>query len=257
MDSTLLKGLSVMETLAVSREPRGVTDLSRQLDLPKSNIHRTLQALQAAGYVRAHEGGTYSCSLKLFELGLAIADRVDVGTAAQPAMDELSEATRETVHLALLDELEVIYLRKIESPEPVRAYSRVGGRAPAYCVASGKALLARVPSTALDRLPTPLPTYTPQTVTDVEALSVELDAVRDRGYAVNRGEWRAEVGGVAAVVLGPGGRPEAALGISGPLTRIEPGLEKHVDAVLAAARDASVAMGCSGYDRSFLDGERN
>ncbi|WP_069814052.1 IclR family transcriptional regulator [Streptomyces sp. TP-A0874] len=249
MDSTLLKGLSVLEALAASSEPRGVSDLARELGRPKSNIHRTLQSLQAAGYVTAGAGGVYACSLKLFELGNAIADRVDVRTLAQPAMERLAAQTRETVHLALLDGWEVIYLHKIESSEPVRAYSRVGGRAPAHCVASGKALLAYQPASLLAELPPVLDSYTEATTTEADAVRGELETVRQQGYAVNRGEWRAEVGGLAAVVLGPGGVPAAALGVSGPLSRIEPGTDDHIAAVRTAARDASIAMGCSRYDQ--------
>src|SRR5690606_30707322 len=100
--------------------------------LPKSNVHRTLQTLVAAGYVTSTDVGHYQCTLRLFELGNQVADRFDIRTHAQPVMRELAELTRETVHLSVLDGSEVIYMHKIESPEPVRAYSRIGGRAPAH-----------------------------------------------------------------------------------------------------------------------------
>ena len=97
----------------------------------------------------------------------------------------LAERTSETVHVSVLDGAEVLYVDKVESPQPVRAYSRVGGRAPAYCVATGKALLAHAPDGVVAELSAALVRYTPRTITDPEALRKELRRVREIGV---RGE---------------------------------------------------------------------
>src|SRR5690606_14975150 len=221
MDSTLLKGLTVLEVLAKSQRPRGVSDLARELQLTKSNVHRTMRTLVAAGYVRPVDGA-YECTLKLFELASSVLSRVDVRSAAEPYMNALARETEETVHLATLDGLEVIYLHKIESPQPVRAYSTIGGRAPAHCVATGKALLAYQDDATLAALPAELPRHTAKTVTTRDALLAELATVRRQGYAVNRGEWRETVCGLGAVVFDANARPTAAIGISGPADRLRP-----------------------------------
>jgi len=248
MDKTLAKGLQVLEALAHSRGPRGVSDLAAELALPKSNIHRTLQTLCETGYVFAVGRGSYDCSFKLFELGSAVSARVDIYAVAESQMQQLVSVTRETAHLAVLDGLEVLYLRKVESPEPVRAYSQVGGRAPAHCVASGKALLAYQPDEVLAALPERLESHTASTLDSRAALLDCLATTRARGYAVNSGEWRDTVGGVAAVVLGADGRPVASLGISGPLERVEPAQDDHVKQVVDAARRVSELLGCSRYE---------
>ena len=253
MDTTLVKGLTVLEVLAHSGAPRGVSELARELDLPKSNVHRTLQTLIATGYVRATgRPAAYECTLKLFELGAAIMSRVDVRHRAEPHMAALAEATRETVHLSALDRAaggpEVIYLHKIESPEPVRAYSVIGGRAPAHCVASGKALLAHQEERYLHALPDPLAGFTPASITGRDALLEELAEVRARGYAVNRGEWCESVCGVAAIIFDADRRPAAAIGISGPVDRLRPAaLRRHRADVVAAARRVSAELGCTDY----------
>ncbi|HEY3688570.1 MAG TPA: IclR family transcriptional regulator [Streptosporangiaceae bacterium] len=253
MDTTLVKGLTVLEALAHSPAPRGVSDLARELDLTKSNVHRTLQTLIAAGYVRAGDRpGTYACSLKLFELASSLIARVDVRQCAEPSMAALADATRETVHLSVLDAEratpEVIYLHKIESPEPVRAYSAIGGRAPAHCVASGKALLAYQGDAFVADLPETLPGFTPRSLTTRDALRTEITAIRRRGYAVNQGEWRASVCGLAAIILDAGRRPVASIGISGPVDRLRPTvLRRHRDVVVEAAREISAALGCAEY----------
>jgi DNA-binding IclR family transcriptional regulator len=243
MDSTLLKGLTVLECLAGSEAPRGVSDLARTLDLTKSNVHRTLQTLMAAGYVRTVSSGSYECTLKLFELASSVLARVDVRQAAEPFMRSLAEQTQETVHLSLLDKAEVIYLHKIESPHPVRAYSSIGGRAPAYCVASGKALLA-YNKEVLQTLPDSLPAYTSRTIPTRDKLKRELERVRVQGFAINRGEWREGVCGVAAIVHDAQGKAIASIGISGPADRLNLAtLRRFSDMVVDAARGLSRALG--------------
>lgn len=246
MDKTLLKGLQVLEALARSTRPRGVSDLAKELELARSNMHRTLRTLVEAGLVAQDcETGLYACTLKLFELGNAIPVRSDMAGLADPIMLALSEATSETVHLSALEGGDVIYLHKIDSTHPVRAYTKVGGRAPAYCVATGKALLAWQPDSYIDRYEGALNPFTQQTLTDLGALRDELHAVRRQGFAVNRGEWRDSVCGVAAPVFGLGGRAVAAIGLSGPESRLTAErLDQFTHRITAAARELTQKMGC-------------
>jgi DNA-binding IclR family transcriptional regulator len=249
VDKTLLKGLQVLEALARSTRPRGVSDLAKQLDLPRSNMHRTLRTLVEAGLVGQEDSGAYACTLKLFELGSAVPARSDVAGLADPIMLALSEATNETVHLSALEGSDVIYLHKIDSTHPVRAYTSVGGRAPAYCVATGKALLAFQPESYLDRYEGALQRFTPKTLVDLDALRDELRDVRRQGFALNRGEWRESVCGVAAPVFGVGGRAVAAIGLSGPVSRMSDRLDDFAGQIIEAARELTQIMGCRGSSR--------
>ncbi|HMA51793.1 MAG TPA: IclR family transcriptional regulator [Magnetospirillaceae bacterium] len=244
MDKTLLKGLQVLEALAHSTRSRGVSDLAKELDLTRSNMHRTLRTLVESGLVRQEESGAYACTLKLFELGSAVPARSDVAGLADPIMLALADATNETVHLSALEGGDVIYLHKIDSTHPVRAYTTVGGRAPAYCVATGKALLAFQPDSYLDRYEDALQRFTPKTLADLESLRAELREVRRQGFALNRGEWRDSVCGVAAPVFGVGGRAVAAIGLSGPASRLGERLDDFAGQITAAARELTQKMGC-------------
>jgi DNA-binding IclR family transcriptional regulator len=243
MDKTLLKGLSMVEALAGSRNPRGVSDLAEELGLTKSNVHRVLKTLVAAGYVtQIPSTGRYKLSLKLWELGSKLIARLDLKREALDVMERLSDLTRETVHLSILDGAEVIYIDKIDSPEPIRAYSTVGGRAPAYAVATGKALLAfRQPDSAgsIEVVP-----FTSSTVRNAKELATELGRIRAQGYAINAGEWREGVSGIAAPIHGPDGVVEAAIGISGPTVRFKPKRMKAlVEEVVSAAATISARLG--------------
>lgn len=239
---SLQNGLRLIEALAVSEGPRGVTELAKELGLVKSNVHRLLRVLEHHGYIRRQDAsGRYTLSLKPWELGVQLLHRLDVRLIARPYMEELLERTRETVHLSVLDDLEVIYIDKIESPQPVRAYSRVGGRAPATCVATGKALLAHQKGLVSEIT---LIGYTERSITDSKQFQEELAEIRSCGYAINRGEWRADVGGLAAPLFDASGNAIAAIGISGPLSRLDDTLlRRFAPDIVSIAANVSRGLG--------------
>lgn len=248
MDSTLAKGLSVLEWLARQQRDCRVTDVAQALGLARSNAHRTLQTLLECGWVvQDADSSAYRASLKLFELGTLVEASADLKSLLHPRLAALARATGETIHLAVLDGTEIVYLDKFDSPLPVAAYSRIGGRAPAYCVASGKALLAAagLDAAALDALLGPLRAHTQHTLTDVDALHAELQRTRARGWAENREEWRLGVCGLGAPVFNACGQPVAAVGMSVPSIRFARAQARALGESLAAcARDASQILGC-------------
>ena len=239
MDSTLLKGLKVLETMAVCREPRGVTDLSAELKLLKSNVHRVLQTLLHAGYIRKEpDSGRYECTLKLWALGGNVADHLDARSAARPHMKELWERTGEGVHLAMLEGHEVLYIDRLESRHAVRVNIPSGGRGPAACISTGKILLAHADDRAIDFAAQHLKRYTTRTITDAETLRKELKKIKTTGYVVNRGEYREGVAGIGAPIFDGDGQAVAALGMSMPRDRLTASLLKQLLPQLLNAVDA-------------------
>lgn len=245
MDKTLAKGLSILEALVDSEGPQGVSEIARRLQLSKSNTHRLLQTLAALGYVDSADG-RYAVTPKLGVLGAGVMARLDVRRLALPELEGLARLTRETVHLSILDEDEVVYIEKIDSPEPVRAYTKIGGRAPAWCVATGKALLAYQPRECEARVAARLRAYSPYSITEPASLRRELERIRQRGFALNRGEWREDVGGIGAPIVDSRGDVVAALGISGPTVRLDAAaMDRFAPFVVAAANRVSAQMGAS------------
>ncbi|MGD9867515.1 MAG: IclR family transcriptional regulator [Hyphomicrobiales bacterium] len=224
MEKTVVKAFAVLEAVANSDRPLGVTELATATRLSKSNVHRLLDTLSHLDFIRRDDRERkYSCTLKIWELANCVVGRLDVQELSAPYMRDLARLTGETVHLSVLDlaQFEVVYIDKIESTaHPVRAYTHVGGRAPAYCVATGKALLAFVPEQDLIRIAEKLHPHTPFTFTEFGGLQRELRAVQENGYAINRGEWRRHVRGVAAPLRDRTGQVTAAIGISGPAERL-------------------------------------
>jgi DNA-binding IclR family transcriptional regulator len=242
----LLKGLAVLEALvAPGGRPRTIDELSREINLTRSNVHRTLQTLAFAGYVRKDDTlGRYHPTMKLLELGARQLASLDIRHIALPFMRILAHESGETVHLSILEGITVVYIDKIDSPQPVRSYTEIGGRAPAYAVATGKALLANQPEGYIDRFEGQLQRHTTATIAGIAELKAELARIRELGYAVNHGEWRATVGGLAVGVFDGFDRVVAALGISGPLERLEKGrFAALAPQVRELAGEISKAMG--------------
>ncbi|TXH63196.1 MAG: IclR family transcriptional regulator [Burkholderiaceae bacterium] len=250
MDSTLAKGLGALEWLVRQRRPCRVSELADALGIARSNAHRTLQTLVECGWaVQDAATSAYRPSVRLIELGALVEDASDLRTRLRSVLAKLAEATGETIHLAALDGAEIVYLDKFDSPLPVAAYSRGGGRAPAYCVASGKALLAALDEPAAElraRLGRLVP-HTPNTITDFAALEAELARSRERGWAENREEWRLGVCGLGVPVFDARGEPVAAVGMSVPSIRFARAQARALaEQLLACAAEASAALGYRG-----------
>lgn len=245
MDKTLIKGVQLLDHLVRANAPRGVTELARQTGLNPSNVHRTLQTWAHLGFVEQDaDSGAYRTTLRLFEWGCRVAGGYDVRRIAREHIALLARTTQETIHLSVLDGIEVVYLDKIDSPQPVRAYSELGGRVPAYCVATGKVLLAHAAEEVLASLPTPFARATAKTVADLEALRTQLARARQDGYAVNREEWRIGVSGLGAPIFDAQGQPIAAVGLSAPSARLDAARMRELGAMLVAtANSISLALG--------------
>jgi IclR family KDG regulon transcriptional repressor len=245
MNNTLLKGLAVLELLSRSPRPLGLTQIGRELGMAKSNVHRLMQALVETRFVlRDEESGSYSPSIKLWELGSVVLGKLDLRKHAERQMEALMEQTGESVHLSVLDGQEVVYVHKIDSDSPVRAYTQIGGRVPAYCVATGKAQLAFAREHILESACAALRHQTSSTITDREAFLKDMEKIRQRGYATNRAEWREGVWGIAAPVMDTRGSVIAAVGISGPASRFRKTvLPLWAEAVMTTAAGISDALG--------------
>lgn len=239
-DTTLVKGLQILETLAASAESKGITELSEELSLNKSNVHRLLKTLGRMNYVAQEPDRSYRASLKLWRVGMAVMNHSRLASLCLSAMIRLRQASGESVHLSLLDGIRVLYIDKIDSDQSVRAYTERGGTAPLHCVATGKILLAHNYATLRDPVSHALASHTPRTITDIAALDAEVKNVRKLGYAVNAGEYRIDVAGIAAPIVSGDGSVVAAIGISGPIQRLSRSRMKElIPEVVEAARAAS------------------
>jgi DNA-binding IclR family transcriptional regulator len=250
MDKTVVKAFGLLEILAQADGPMSLTRLAGQTGLQKSNVHRLLATLCQLGYTRQGEASLYEPSLRLWEMGQRVYSRLSIASAARPLMRKLMESTGESAHLAIFDRVDIVYIERVETPNPVRAYTVTGGRAPAYCTASGKALLAWQPAETVRAVAGLIERQTAETLTGLAALTKELTTVRAQGYAINVGEFRDNVAGLAAPVRLGNGDLIAAVGISGPLDRLRPRkLKSLAPVVVATAQGIARTVSAAGPAR--------
>jgi len=158
----------------------------------------------------------------MYELGASVSMHTDLHEACSPVIDQLRNATRETVQVAVLDGREVVYVERRESPQTLRLFGRVGHRNVANCTSTGKVLLAFLPQERLEQLLdgwvlTPRTEYT---ITSVPRLRQDLELVRKRGWAENVNEAEMGVASVSAPIRNGLGEVVAAVSVAGPLQRL-------------------------------------
>lgn len=245
METTVVKGLKMLEALAANEGPCALTDMAKLCGVTKSNAHRLLKTLEECRYVRQDpKTRAYEPTLRLWELGTRVFNRLNLRVVAAPHLQRLAQATKESVHLSMFERGEVIYLDKVDSVHAVRAYIGIGDRAPAYCTATGKAILAFLPADAIERVCENLKRFTPNTMSDSRKLKAELARIRERGYSVTCGEWRPGVLGIAAPIKSPSGAVVAGVGIAGPEERMrQTDLAEQAASVLRAAERISKELG--------------
>lgn len=246
MDKAVVKAFNLLEILAKNNNPMGITELANTADLGKSNVHRLLQTLMTLGYVRKHNESLYSASLKVWELGSQIIASVNIRDVARPYMQMLAEATGETVHLSEFYDNQVLYIDKIESREPVRAYTQLGGRAPSYCTATGKVMLAYRDDETILAVMRDAIAHTSKTIVEPEAFLAHASTIRQQRYALNRGEWRKDVIGISAPISCSIGCVGSAIGLSAPAGRVsEKQLKAMAPQLIKYAERISAGLGCT------------
>ena len=235
VDSTLSKGLSILEVLTATKGSLGVSELSRQLGLTKSNTFRLLQTLCSLGYVRHEADKTYSATLKTWQVGRTVVENINLRAAAGTMMKHLADETTETVYLAVRDGLNVIYIDKIDGTKPIRSWNPIGGTAPIFCVGTGKSILAESYTLLRDAVAPSLSAFTDRTLTDMSALDQDMLDTQRRGYAIDTGEYRANIYSLGAAIILPDGEVVGALGISVPDVNLGDGDVKRFGALVQHA----------------------
>lgn len=217
--------LEIFELLASHPHGMSLSQICAALGLPKSSGHALLITLGERGYLRAgrHER-TYRLGPALFEIGSAYIASNDLVGDGQAILEETARTCDETVHLAVLDGNDVLYVAKEEGTRTIRMVSSVGQRFPAHGTGVGKMLLSALDDAALaERFPddTALKALTPYTITDPQLFRAELEAIRARGYAFDYEESTLGLCCVAAAVYDASSSMVGAMSISVPSVRFE------------------------------------
>lgn len=219
--SSVGSALRLLKAFTAEEPELGITDIARRLGVAKSTAHRLASTLVAEGFLeQSPSDGRYRLGLLLFSIGTLVRRRMNVSEQAVPHLQALCETSGETVHLAVLHDTEVVFLRNIESKQAIRPRSYLGVRKPAYCTSEGRALLAFGPPQQVSAVMRgDLVPRTPGTLTDKAAITRLLQKIRTQGYAVDDEESEVGMRGVAAPVFDANGLAVASVGVVGPVQR--------------------------------------
>ncbi|MGQ0565137.1 MAG: IclR family transcriptional regulator [Gemmobacter sp.] len=221
-DGTVGKALDVLDMVASAGRPLRFTEMQARSPYPKATLYRFLQVLTHQGMLAQDpDSGSYSLGVRLVRLAHAAWAQSSLAPLARPHIDALSVMIGETIHLAQLDQGQVLYVDKRNAARPVEMFSQAGKVGPAYCTGVGKAMLAHLGAGALEAalMRQSFHRFTPATLDTAPALVAELQAIRARGYAFDREEHEPGIICVAVPILSRSGRVMGALSVTSTVAR--------------------------------------
>ncbi|MCM3550990.1 IclR family transcriptional regulator [Shouchella clausii] len=217
------RALSILNLL--SKYPKGIklTDLANRLKLSKATAHRLLATLIDLNYVRQdRETEKYKLGYQIVSMATYFLEGHDLISTARPHLTELSEQANETVHLCIEDNGMVLYIDKIESTQPIAMYSRIGSKAPMYCTAVGKVMLAGMEQQKCEELAASFDyqKMTPYTIDNPNKLLQEIAKVKRQGYAIDNQEITEGIRCIACPIIDYTDKTIASFSMSGPMNRL-------------------------------------
>lgn len=245
------KVAKLLDLFTPERPEWRVGDAAEALEVPKTTASELMTTLAEQRLLRRTEGGRYRLGWRLFELSQNLMDTTEFRTEAQAVIQDLVESYGETVHLAVLDNMQAVYIEKRQPTPAVKiTASRVGTRLHAHCSSVGKVLLSACEWERVEEglAHQGMPAFTPNTIVTPQRLAEELAQVRERGYAFELEETLMGLCCVAAPVRDADGQVVAALSISPPAFRFEEREEEYTRAVIEGARRISKSVGYTATD---------
>ncbi|MDT8327109.1 MAG: IclR family transcriptional regulator [Roseovarius sp.] len=242
---TNLRLLLVIEEMARAGVPVTPTEVNAKLGLPKPTIHRLFVTLEEEGFVqRDLDGRSYSPGPRLRTMAGGILSSLRIRTARQAILQKLSREIGETCNIALPDRDAMLYVERVETEWPLRIQLQVGTRVPFYCTASGKMYLSSLVPAHLKRYlaATDLVARTPNTITDIDRLLIEIEEIREQGYSLDREEFLTDMIALAVPLRDTNNRLIATLSFHAPTQRFD----------IARALDYRAAMHATGRELSAL-----
>jgi len=217
------RGLEILALFTTERPSMNLTEIVSATQLTKSTAFRMVSTLELLGYLeRDPETRQYHPGLKVLQLGFTALNSLDVAQIGQPYLKSLSDACGETTNMAIREGAEIVYVARNATRQIIGVNVQRGSRSPAYCTSMGKAQLIDLSQKELVDLlgEGPYPKMTPNTIMYLKDMVLELEKIRQQGYAINDEELAIGLRSVAAPIRGSMGKIVAAINISVPGSRI-------------------------------------
>jgi IclR family KDG regulon transcriptional repressor len=237
-------GIQILKLFSKEKPVWGITDISRELGLPKSTVSRLINDLMSEGYVRRIQR-KYTLGISILGLTGVIMSQLELHREAFDPLKCLVNKLNENAHVSTLEGTNLIYMLKVESKQTIRLLSHVGHHRPPTCSAPGKLLLAFQPREAVDRvIQAGLPKRGPNSVTDPEVLLQQLKQIRQDEFCVCIDEMYEDVVSIAAPIKDYTGKAIASVSVAAPRIRIEDDLiPQCVDEIIKTGKMISSKLG--------------
>ncbi|MCK9222895.1 MAG: IclR family transcriptional regulator [Limnochordia bacterium] len=248
---SLHKAIQVLKCFSTSQPELGVTEISQILDLQKSTVHNILSTFEGEGFIEQDpETKRYRLGMHILYLSNIVREGLGLRKVALPVMEKVKEAFGETVHLAIEEDGQVVYLESIQPADRSVNRLAVGKRASIHCTGVGKAILAFAPDERVKAIIDlhGLPRYTQNTITRPQDLLEELRNTRARGYAVDNMEHEWGIRCIAVPIRDESGRIGASMSISGPSERFPlEEIDTMAQSFITYGLEISRRLGWEGY----------
>jgi IclR family KDG regulon transcriptional repressor len=246
------RAAQILDSFGFEHQELSVSEIGAKTHLHRSTAHRILMALEYNDLIQQNpENGKYRLGIKLFRLGHQAVSHLNLREICRSFLNRVMEETKETVHLAVLDEDQVLYLDKVEGPHALRMPSRVGRRIPTYCTSLGKAMLSCFDDQEVKNIlhVQVLRPYTANTVKTLNQLLTDLRMIRRRGYAVDNEEIEIGLRCVGAPIKDYSGIMVGAISVAAPSARLSSQKISTVGRlVVATAEEISEKL---GYEKAI------
>jgi DNA-binding IclR family transcriptional regulator len=246
------RAAQILDCFGFDHQELSVSEIGAKTNLHRSTAHRILMALEYNDLIQQNpENGKYRLGIKLFRLGHQAVSHLNLREICRPFLTRIMNETKETVHLAVLDEDQVLYLDKVEGPHALRMPSRVGRRIPTYCTSLGKAMLSFLDDQEVKNIfcNQVLRPYTANTVKTLSQLLTDLRMIRKRGYSVDNEEIEIGLRCVGAPIKDYTGAMVGAISVAAPSARLSSQKIHSVGKlVVTTAEEISEKL---GYEKSI------
>lgn len=238
------RGLRILKLFTATEPVWGITDIATSLNLSKSTVSRIISDLVKEGYLEKTRN-KYRLGFSLLALSGVITSHLEIHRESRDPLKSLVHKLGETAHIAILEDLEITYLHKVECQNPVRLHTNIGKKNPPTCTGSGKILLAYQPETALQELiDRGLPIMGPKSITDPQILRTELHNARKNGYSLCIDEMQESIISIGAAIRDYTNEVVAAVSIVGPKHRgIGKDASPYINEVIKTAEEISEKLG--------------
>lgn len=243
----LTKAFDVLEAI-VEHGVRSCKELSTDLGMPTSTVHRILLNIEEKGYVVRDGQGRFKLGPRFLYLKAGVVEEYDIAEIAKPFMEKMVVETRESSNFGILDGKKVVHICRVESPEALRANIPTFSLS-VHTSATGKLLLAFMSEEeVLSILPELLPSETSSSITDRDILLEQLGLIREKHYALDNQEGFEDVVGIAVPVVNQNNEVIAALSLVGPKSRVSPeASDSYTKILFCYAGQISRQLGCGRY----------